>query len=73
LNKGPDIPQLFRSHSGDESALYIQNLNDSTPAMVEIQYFDEESGFFCSMIKEVGPNAAGAIWLAGLEPSVCIF
>jgi hypothetical protein len=66
------VPMLFRQHSGNESALYIQNLSGTTAANTTITFYDEEDGFYCTMDKVVQPGASGAIWLAALDNTVCL-
>jgi hypothetical protein len=66
------VPFLFRKFGSNEAALYIQNLSASDSANTTITYFDEESGFYCTMDKVVQPGASGAIWLAGLDSTVCV-
>lgn len=65
------VPMTFRQYGGSETALYIQNLG-TVQTTATINYYDEESGFYCVMEQVVEPGASGAIWLAGLDSSVCV-
>ncbi len=65
------LPIMFRQYNGNETALYIQNLG-TVDANTTITFYDEESGFYCSMEKTIAPGSAGAIWLAGVDQTVCV-
>jgi hypothetical protein len=65
------LPMLFRQYSGNESAVYIQNLA-GLDTQITADFFDEESGDYCTYQKWVSPLASGAVWLAGLDGEVCI-
>jgi hypothetical protein len=65
------VPFNFRKWNGNETALYIQNLDDTVDANVTITFYDEEDGFYCSMEQVVTPGSSGAVWLAALDNAVC--
>jgi hypothetical protein len=64
------VPRLFLDHGADQSALYIQNL-DCLQTTATIQFYDEDTGYYCTMYKTIEGYASGAIWLAALDGAVC--
>jgi hypothetical protein len=65
------LPMNFWYWHGNETALYIQNLGGST-ANTTITFYDEDSGYRCSMDKDITPGSAGAIWLASISDLDCV-
>ena len=65
------VPLLYRQYNNNESALYIQNLG-TEDAHVTITYFDEQDGYYCAMGKVVPSTSSGAVWLAGIDTTICM-
>jgi hypothetical protein len=61
------LPMLFKHQFGYESAFYVQNLNNSTPANITITFRDATNGAQnCTLNDTIGPYASKGYWLPPL-------
>ncbi len=58
------LPMTFFNSTGLGTAVYIQNLSETESTTAELVFYDEDSGAECTVTQNVGPGAAGALWLA---------